>query len=135
MQSDLSSHNTSLPGRFQKSQNRGDYEFDQDHIGSLRPKRSVTDYIKDLRQANSMGKWLSRPEIPTSDEIRDIQEAWVPRVDGAIILNGNKITGAWNSQEEYLRTHYELFREEAVRPLREAVNFLRQCPDYQENNN
>jgi helicase required for RNAi-mediated heterochromatin assembly 1 len=84
-----------------------------------------------------MGQWLSRSEIPTSDEIRDVQEAWVPRdrIDGAIILNGNKIKGSWNSQEEYLRTHYELFREEAVRPLREAVNFLQQCPDYQEHNN
>ena len=37
--------------------------------------------------------------IPTADEIRDIiQEAWVPR---------DRVDGAWNSQEEYLRTHYE----------------------------
>lgn len=130
--------NTAVPERFRKSQNLEDNESGQGHVGSLRqysrPKLSATDYIRDLRHANTMGQWLSRPEIPTSDEVRDIQEAWVPRDrdDGAIILNGNRIKGAWKSREEYLRTHYELFREEAVRPLREAVNFLRLCPDYHE---
>ena len=45
-----------------------------------------------------------------------------------VLLAPNKIFGPWSSTEEYLKTHYNLIREDAVAPLRDAVAFVREDP-------
>jgi helicase required for RNAi-mediated heterochromatin assembly 1 len=66
--------------------------------------------------------WLSLTEMPTNSEIGDTG-------DEDVALAANKIKGKWKSKEKYLRAHYELLREDAVSPLREAVDTFRQDPD------
>ncbi|KAI9930023.1 hypothetical protein MW887_011833 [Aspergillus wentii] len=66
--------------------------------------------------------WLSKPEIPSSDEIlgTDLAEE--------VELMPNKIDGPWPSKDAYLKAHYELLREDAVAPLRDAVAYFREDP-------
>lgn len=44
----------------------------------------------------------------------------------------NKVKEPWLSKMEYLRMHYQLLREEAVQPLREAVAKVRDNPEARE---
>ena len=44
----------------------------------------------------------------------------------------NRVDGLWPSNIEYLRTHYLLLREDALRPLREAVQHVRDMYDLDE---
>jgi len=123
-----------LPERISK--NRGYHDrgnANQPDQARPRGDPKIWSYLKQTQAVNQTpGTWLSRPEIPTPNELLDIQEPW-ERVDGdTVLVEANRIRGAWDSREEYLRTHYGLFREEAVRPLREAVNWMKDYPDYQE---
>lgn len=67
--------------------------------------------------------WLQKPELPTPEEIlaADAPDENVP-------LAPNQIDGPWPSTEEYLETHYNFIREDAVAPLRDAVNRVRHNP-------
>ncbi|OJJ72488.1 hypothetical protein ASPBRDRAFT_74456 [Aspergillus brasiliensis CBS 101740] len=67
-------------------------------------------------------EWLKRPGIPSSDEIMGCAE------DEYVELIPNKIVGPWNSSDEYLKAHYELLREDAVAPLRDAVAYVKNDP-------
>lgn len=49
--------------------------------------------------------------------------------DNTIAVPVNRINEPWDNVEDYLRTHYELLREDAVAPLRDAVAQVRQTPD------
>ena len=64
--------------------------------------------------------------MPTSAEIL------LPGND-EVILPANKIDGAWKSKDRYLKAHYSLLREDAVSPLRDAVDLFRRTPDMMEN--
>ncbi|KAL4821178.1 P-loop containing nucleoside triphosphate hydrolase protein [Aspergillus spinulosporus] len=66
--------------------------------------------------------WLFKPELPSSDEIFGSDGEFVD-------LEPNKIDGPWASKDTYLKAHYELLREEAVAPLRDAVAIFRSDPD------
>ncbi|KAF2843206.1 P-loop containing nucleoside triphosphate hydrolase protein [Patellaria atrata CBS 101060] len=76
-------------------------------------------YGQNEPKGNSRPEWESRPEIPTGTEILD---------SGPIEVPTNIINTPWDSNEDYLRTHYELLREDAIRPLREAVSRIRTLP-------
>jgi helicase required for RNAi-mediated heterochromatin assembly 1 len=43
-------------------------------------------------------------------------------------LRPNKVQGAYENNEEYLGTQYDLLREDSIRPLREAVAHVRASP-------
>ncbi len=90
----------------------------------------MRDYFEAKNVPNTSASWLSQPEIPFSAEILDMEdENYVCDADvGSIGLRENRIHGAWDSKEEYLGTHYRLLREDAVRPLREAVCQVRANP-------
>ena len=45
----------------------------------------------------------------------------------------NTIDGPWDDKEDYLRTHYELLREDAVASLRDGVQEFRERPWMSEN--
>ncbi|KAL7650020.1 hypothetical protein ACMYSQ_011832 [Aspergillus niger] len=70
-------------------------------------------------------EWLKRPEIPSADEILGNSGTGE---DDYIELTPNKTEGPWKSSDEYLKAHYELLREDAVAPLRDAVAYVRDDP-------
>ncbi|KAL4877475.1 P-loop containing nucleoside triphosphate hydrolase protein [Aspergillus karnatakaensis] len=110
--------NSSLPERLQKT--------------SLRPptiafvNKDVRAYFKqpqvDDKNALFPIPWNLKPEIPTSDEILGSEDEFVD-------LMPNRIVGPWDSKDSYLKAHYELLREDAVAPLRDAVAIFRNNPD------
>jgi helicase required for RNAi-mediated heterochromatin assembly 1 len=82
--------------------------FSQPHIGN-----------PDAWTSNS---WILKPEIPSSDEILGTEDEFVD-------LMPNQIEGPWGNKGAYLKAHYELLREDAVAPLRDAVAIVRCDPD------
>lgn len=73
--------------------------------------------------------WLLNPEIPSPDEIMGTGSE-----TESVDLLPNRIVGPWSSKNEYLKAHYELLREDAVAPLRDAVAYFREDPDIQDMN-
>ncbi|PLB45920.1 ATP binding protein [Aspergillus steynii IBT 23096] len=69
--------------------------------------------------------WLQKPEIPFREEILGIDDT----DDEFIELAPNRVVGPWKSKSAYLKAHYELLREDAVAPLRDAVAFVRDDPN------
>jgi helicase required for RNAi-mediated heterochromatin assembly 1 len=73
--------------------------------------------------------WILKSEIPSSDEIFGGE-------DGEFVdLEPNKIDGPWDSKEAYLKAHYDLIREDAVAPLRDAVATFKCDPDMGDDKN
>jgi helicase required for RNAi-mediated heterochromatin assembly 1 len=94
----------------------------------------IAQYLRDSTLSADLSSWLSVPEIPTPEEAQDITEPWqtLDPQDGSVILGGNELKGGWGSKEEYLKAHYEMLREEAVRPLRETISWVKNNPDARE---
>lgn len=79
------------------------------------------------------GSWLSKLEFPSAAEIFDeISSGSTIETIVGVEVPTNKIRGPWESKEEYLRAHYELLRDDALRHIREAVCELRGAPDISE---
>lgn len=66
--------------------------------------------------------WALKPEIPSEEEILGTDSG------DTLDLEPNNIDGPWISKEAYLRTHYNLLREDSVAPLRDAVAYVRERP-------
>ncbi|KAI9777061.1 MAG: hypothetical protein M1839_009112 [Geoglossum umbratile] len=66
--------------------------------------------------------WSSKPELPTSSEILNVSD------EEFVDVPSNKVDGPWASKNDYLSSHYELLREDAVSPLRDAVAHLADNP-------
>ncbi|KAF4542629.1 Dead box helicase [Lasiodiplodia theobromae] len=81
----------------------------------------IRKYVSDSNLPVNSESWLSRPEVPTTDEILDTQDVFQDTVSVPV----NNVNGAWASKEEYLESHYELLREDTIRPLREALGRIR----------
>jgi helicase required for RNAi-mediated heterochromatin assembly 1 len=98
--------------------------------GPLKSNEDIRKYFEDADKPVAGGNWLSKPEVPSPAELT------TPQVTGKkeqIIsledeLRPNKIEGAYESNEEYLGTQYDLLREDAIRPLREAIEKVRGSP-------
>lgn len=80
--------------------------------------------------STSSDSWLHREEIPTSKEISG--DGKRPGQD-AVEIPVNTINAPWASKANYLRAHYELLREDAVAPLRDAVAAVKALPAMQDN--
>ncbi|KAI5292240.1 hypothetical protein KEM55_007969 [Ascosphaera atra] len=65
--------------------------------------------------------WRYKPELPTADEL-------CPEPDTEVAISPNIIDGAWATKEAYLKTHYDLCREDALGPLIDAVAAVREKP-------
>lgn len=83
---------------------------------------NVHQYVNDAAVPANSPMWLSLPEIPMSEEITACYEP------GTRALPVNNVLGPWQSKEEYLRVHYGLLREDAIRPLREGVEKVKNMP-------
>jgi helicase required for RNAi-mediated heterochromatin assembly 1 len=72
------------------------------------------------------------PEIPNPSEILRAKSDFKNGNDALIEVDEgirpHRSEGAYEGNEDYLRTKYELLREDAVRPLREAIDEVRADP-------
>ena len=103
--------------------------YEPEDIDTQSPRSALSETIGEGAQC---GYWLSRPEFPTTAELLDLDIHSSASSD-KVELAPNKLKGAFQSKEEYLRTHYELLREDAIRMLRRAVSDLRHTPTAAEN--
>ncbi|KMU83347.1 helicase required for RNAi-mediated heterochromatin assembly 1 [Coccidioides immitis H538.4] len=92
--------------------------------------RSIGEYVKAASHVAESGSWTGKTEVPSSGEILGIDADINP--GDAVFLLPNQINGPWRSREMYLKAHYELLREDAVAPLRDAVAYVRQDPRMQD---
>ncbi len=75
----------------------------------------IRDYISRQEQISSTSDkdaWLSTPEIPTKQEFTNLAADLLP----------NKVQGPFKNKERYVKTHYELLREDSVGCLRDAIH-------------
>ncbi|RMX99897.1 hypothetical protein D0868_09301 [Hortaea werneckii] len=93
----------------------------------------IREYFADAAKTVSKSAWTSRPEVPTSAEVLDEEGGNSSSTSDIIEIVPNKRCGAWESKEAYLGAHYELLREDAVKPLRDAVGVVRAMPFADEN--
>lgn len=71
--------------------------------------------------ANNAKPWLCKAEVPTTEEILDDEEE-------PLQLPENRLDKPWPNRRRYLETHYELLREDAISPLRDAVAQFKSNP-------
>ena len=132
--------NSHLPERFtalgHARRPQGHYP-DPDHVplaASSRTNNDILQYIHDAKKpVGSAGPWIDQPEIPTSAEIMSFPTGFTQdpsALDSKV--RPNKVEGAYDTNEEYLGTQYELLREDALRPLRRAVEAVWKSPELDE---
>jgi len=89
---------------------------------------------EDLAETGEVGteaelSWLCSPEVPSASELRSAecdQQSALQEGDF------NRLDGPWDSKEAYLRTHYKLLREDAIRPLKDALRHVLSLTDIME---
>lgn len=87
--------------------------------------KDIRQYVRKEDTEGSNDKlWISKPELPSSDEIMGAEM----ENDDFVALMPNRILGPWPSRGAYLKAHYELLREDAVAPLRDAVAYVKDDP-------
>jgi hypothetical protein len=82
-------------------------------------------YVDDDESADNE-PWTTKPDVPTPEEVMGVDI--LDDGEDSIQLAANIVVGPWRSKGDYLRTHYELLREDAVAPLRDAVAYIRDDP-------
>lgn len=75
---------------------------------------------------NHAETWVTTPEIPTASELCPTEED--AQSTTCLDMPVNKIDGPWESKAEYLRSHYQLLREDAISSLRDAVEEVKDNP-------
>lgn len=128
---DIGTFNSSLPERFRGTNfRRTAVAAETMHNNGYRVELNLgpRKYFQAQQKIaeDNVGEWQSLPEIPTSDEIalNDSQTMMIP---------ANKVKGKWKSKEKYLRSHYELLREDSIAPIRDAVDVVRKNPEMMDN--
>lgn len=119
-------------------QHRRNPQVPDDDVPESGPARSNGDVQKYYEVATKhvagAGPWLEKPEIPHPDEVlrRDRASFAPTNIENLIPTEDEprpkKIEGPYDNKEDYLRTEYELLREDALRPLSEAVAEVRKDP-------
>lgn len=119
----MNEHLSERFSRGRKSQVRNNTASDPNHTAEPL-NRDIRAYVAAANKlpTNTAKPWLFKSEIPTSGEILDDEEEPVQ-------LSENRLNRPWPSQKKYLETHYELLREDAVAPLRDAVHQFKNTPN------
>lgn len=128
--------NAHIAERLRHGPTRRDSTAANDWIPVGRPARvnnDIREYYELAKKPVSGGAWVNKPEIPDPSEILRTsapsnKDQALINFDDANVLHPHKPTGAYSSNEEYLGTTYELLREDALRPLREVVEEVRNSP-------
>ncbi|KAH6644260.1 P-loop containing nucleoside triphosphate hydrolase protein [Boeremia exigua] len=130
-------YNAHLTERFGNAvpQGRRSSHLPDDSIPEAIPTRANEDirkYFEVVRKpVQGAGAWLDKPEIPHPNEIlrdKPMFDTFEPLMKTNEDPRPKKIDGPYDNIEDYLRTEYELLREDALRPLREAVAEVRKRP-------
>lgn len=130
---DMNAHPTERSGASSRDEHR--YP-DPEITPPAKPSRingDIAAYYEDAKKpVASAGNWVNKPEMPTPAELlANCQigfEIGEKMIDLTEELRPNKTEGAYENNEEYLGTQYELLREDALRPLRRAVEEVRKDP-------
>jgi helicase required for RNAi-mediated heterochromatin assembly 1 len=130
--------NAHLTERFGRASICDHGDVPNDSIPTSTPPRvnkDVREYFELAKKPVTAGPWIDKPEIPSPAEIlppRNKDEFILSDLQALVDTNEHlrphRPEGAYASNEEYLGTKYELLREDAIRPLREAVDAVRQSP-------
>ncbi|KAF7507153.1 hypothetical protein GJ744_010835 [Endocarpon pusillum] len=114
--------------RGRRAQPRGNTSSDPNHSKEAL-NRDIRAYVAAAKvaAAATAKPWLAKPEIPTTEEILDNEEEPVQ-------LSENRLDRPWPNRKKYLETHYELLREDAISPLRDAVLQFKDTPDMGDDN-
>lgn len=88
---------------------------------------------------NHHEEWRNLPEVPAKAELmpkddgnadqRSQEENWDDYQNDPVYdpnLPKNIVNGPWPSKQEYISAHYQILREDAIAPLREAIKYFRQ---------
>ena len=90
-------------------------------------------------------EWRNLPEVPSTAEIcppsrslvdkgdvdEEDRDKWNQYQNDPLYdrtLPHNIVDGPWPSREAYLGAHYQILREDAIAPLRRAVESFKNCP-------
>ena len=96
----------------------------------------IREYFNAPQTTAAQAEWLSTPIIPTAEEIAGEAIGATVNIDDVpvkqLVIPVNRIQGPWGSKADYLEAHYKLLREDAVAPLRSAVEEVRAHPDLME---
>ena len=114
--------NAGLPERFTRQSSRSQQASiarGPNTVPRFKPDPSIREYERSS-PATDAPAWVFRREVPTSNEING--------TDKEVEVPINMISGPWSSEGEYLQSHYELLREDAVSTLRDAVDEVRNEP-------
>lgn len=115
--------------RFRRGKNKDrSYENDWYAADQRDPDVSLNTGIRqymreqqEIASTNDKERWLDMPEIPTSEELHLGD-------DTVVDLLPNKVSNKFKSVRSYLKTHYQLLREDAASPLRDAIDKYRKDP-------
>lgn len=97
-------------------------QFETLHLSHARPpvNPDVRAYFEKAEFLDpTEGDWVNKPELPSTEEVMGTD------TDEDVWLAPNRTYGPWPSKHEYLKTHYNLVREDGVAPLRDAVAMVR----------
>jgi helicase required for RNAi-mediated heterochromatin assembly 1 len=95
----------------------------------LEPNYDIRQYLQQQqssRTRHDVEAWLQLPEVPANEEVQILP-------DEEVELLPNKIRGKWKSTQRYLKAHFELLREDALSPLRDAVDVVKNNPNMMDN--
>lgn len=124
-----------MPERFRKGKggkyqrNSDDWPRRQQTNFDIALNTDIRKYMQEqnnLRSTGDRDRWIDALEIPKSDEIHLAEGTMVE-------LAANKVHDKFKSVRSYLKTHYNLLREDAVGPLRDAIDTFRNDPDMVDN--
>ncbi|KAF2743089.1 hypothetical protein M011DRAFT_481047 [Sporormia fimetaria CBS 119925] len=94
-----------------------------------RVSSEIQDYFREGPATVGGGDWIGKPELPLPAEINCASaHAAETLVAVDTELPENKIEGPYDGKEDYLKTLYDLSREDATRPLRDAVALVKASP-------
>ncbi|KAF2822882.1 hypothetical protein CC86DRAFT_356647 [Ophiobolus disseminans] len=133
---EFNAHLTERFGRTSLSVHEGS-SIPHDDIPTSAPSRLNNDirkYFELAKKPVTAGAWIEKPEFPSPSEILPCGDryAFVSN-DEALVDVGERIRphkpeGAYENNDDYLGTKYELLREDTIRPLRKAVAEVRKSP-------
>ncbi|OAL51624.1 P-loop containing nucleoside triphosphate hydrolase protein [Pyrenochaeta sp. DS3sAY3a] len=128
--------NANLRERFANTSLGGRAQIPKDHVPTWAPLETSKDILEYVQLANKPvrgGEWLQKPEIPYPEEFYpdnpdSLSGEGEKLIDVDEHIRPHKVEGAYENNEDYLRTKYELLREDTIRPLRECINAIRAAP-------
>ncbi|KAH7410083.1 P-loop containing nucleoside triphosphate hydrolase protein [Phaeosphaeria sp. MPI-PUGE-AT-0046c] len=129
--------NAHLSERFGRMTMNNNSSVPHDSIPSSGPSRAnkdIREYFELAKKPVAAGPWIDKPEVPSPSEILAPEQSTFTASDSQGLidvgesLRPHRADGPYPNNEEYLGTKYELLREDTIRPLREAIQEVRQSP-------